>query len=211
MKIALSMDGRIAAARQGRTKLTGAAADRLIHFERAEVDAVAVGSGTVLADDPLLTPRGAFRRRPLARIVFDGRLRTPPSAKLISTVSAGPVIIVSTAAAADAAPERVRALVAAGARVETVAAESRLRAGLELLAGMGINSLLVEGGATLHSAIWNARLVDRIEMYVTPQVLGADAVEWLPFPVVGSGALVDTTASAVGEDVRIEGYVHWAH
>jgi diaminohydroxyphosphoribosylaminopyrimidine deaminase/5-amino-6-(5-phosphoribosylamino)uracil reductase len=105
----------------------------------------------------------------------------------------------------------VRALVSAGARVETVTAEPRLEAGLERLAEMGINSVLIEGGATLHSAVWKAGLVDRLEMYVTPQVLGADAVEWVPFPVIGSGALADVTASAVGEDVLIEGYVHWAH
>ena len=67
----------MAAAPGVRTRLTGASANRLIHRERAEIDAIAVGSGTILADDPLLTARGAYRWRPLTRVVFDRRLRTP--------------------------------------------------------------------------------------------------------------------------------------
>jgi diaminohydroxyphosphoribosylaminopyrimidine deaminase/5-amino-6-(5-phosphoribosylamino)uracil reductase len=121
MKVALSEDGRISEAAGVRTLLTGAAANRLIHRERAETDALAVGSGTVLADDPLLTARGAFRHRPLTRVVFDTRLRTPPQARLFSTVAAGPVIIISTPSAAAAAPDRVAALAAVGADVLLVA------------------------------------------------------------------------------------------
>jgi diaminohydroxyphosphoribosylaminopyrimidine deaminase/5-amino-6-(5-phosphoribosylamino)uracil reductase len=209
LKIALSMDGRIASGPGARTPMTGRAANRLIHFERAEVDALAVGSGTILTDDPRLTPRGAFRQRPLTRVVFDSRLRTPPTAKLLSTLGVGPVIIMSTTPTVIAAPERVQALVDAGARVEAVTPESRLQAGLERLTALGITSLVIEGGATLHAAAWDARLVDRIEMYVTPHVLGPEGVEWVSYPILGSGYLVDTNARPVGDDVRIEGYVHW--
>jgi len=209
LKIALSLDARIAERPGVRTALTGPAANRLIHAERAEVDAVGVGSGTILADDPLLTPRGAFRHRPLTRVVFDSRLRTPPSARLLSTLGAGPVIIVSSASAVAAAPERVRALVEAGAQVEAVDGESRLHAGLARLASRGLLSLVLEGGAALHAAAWRARLVDRVELFVTPHVLGRGAVEWLPDPILASGCLVETTARPVGEDVLIEGYVHW--
>ena len=95
-KSALSLDGRIAAAPGTRTPLTGRVANRLIHFDRADVDGLAIGSRTILADDPLLTPRGAFRQRPLTRVVFDVRLRTPPSARLLSTLSGGPVIMAET-------------------------------------------------------------------------------------------------------------------
>src|SRR4029079_12245363 len=90
MKVAMSADHRIALRPGVRTPLTGAAAFRLIHRDRAEVDAIAVGSGTVLADDPALTPRGAFRYRPLVRVVFDSRLRTPPDPRLVSTLNSGP-------------------------------------------------------------------------------------------------------------------------
>ena len=85
MKVALSRDGLRRRPGRARTQLTGAAANRLIHRERAEVDAIGVGSGTVLADDPLLTARGAYRTRPLTRVVFDRSLRTPPAARLLST------------------------------------------------------------------------------------------------------------------------------
>ena len=78
LKAAVSLDGRLAAAAGVRTRLTGPAANRRVHRQRAEVDGIGVGSGTVLTDDPLLTPRGAYRARPLTRVVFDRRLRTPP-------------------------------------------------------------------------------------------------------------------------------------
>lgn len=208
MKVALSLDGRIAAAPGARTPLTGAAANRLIHRERAEVDAIAVGSGTMLADDPLLTPRGAFRRRPLVRVVFDSRLRTPAGAKVLSTLDAGPVIIMSTHSAVAAAPDRVAALVGAGARVEPVPDTSPLPEALERLASIGVSSLVVEGGAALHRAFWDGGFVDRVQVFVTPQTLGPGGVEWLPFPVLSSGALADVRAAPVGEDVLIEAYVH---
>src|SRR5438067_3945356 len=96
LKAALSADGKLSAAPGTRTFLTGPAANRRIHRQRAEVDAIGVGSGTILADDPLLTARGAWRGRPLTRVIFDRRLRTPPAARVLSTLDAGPVIIVST-------------------------------------------------------------------------------------------------------------------
>src|SRR5262245_358049 len=86
LKAALSLDGRIAAAPGVRTALTGEAANRLIQRERAEVDAIAVGSETVLADDPRLTARTVFRARPLVRVIFDRRLRTSGSAAIFSTL-----------------------------------------------------------------------------------------------------------------------------
>ena len=70
IKVAISEDGKISEGAGVRTRLTGAAADRLIHRDRAEMDALAVGSGTMLSDDPLLTPRGAYRYRPLTRVDF---------------------------------------------------------------------------------------------------------------------------------------------
>ncbi len=208
MKAAMSLDGRVAAAPGERTRITGAAATRAIHRQRAEVDAIAVGSGTVLADDPLLTARGAYRARPLTRVVFDRRLRTPANARVLSTLDAGPVIIMSTPSAADAAPDHVRALCATGARVELLQPPATLRTALELLASEGITSLVVEGGPTLHAAFWDAGLVDGVDLYVAPRALGPGGVGWVAFPVLGSGLVSEVTAVALGEDVRIEGYVH---
>lgn len=208
MKVALSADGCMAAVPGVRTPITGPAANRLIHRERAEVDAIGVGSGTVLADDPELTARVAFRRRPLARVVFDTRLRTPPSARVFSTLDAGPVIIVSTPPAAAAAPDRVRALEDRGAVIALVDGGPAIPAVLARLAALGLSSLIVEGGATLHRALWDADVVDRVQIFIGAGTLGAGGVAWLPYPLLAGGALADVSARPVGADVMIEGYVH---
>jgi len=205
MKIALSADHRIALRPGVRTPLTGAAAGRLIHRDRAEVDAIAVGSGTVLADDPSLTPRGAFRYRPLVRVVFDSRLRIPPTARLFSTLTAGPVIIVSTQSTLGGWPGRVASLEAVGAGILALERGWRLDAALEQLVDRGILSMIVEGGVTLHRAFWDAGLVDRVQMYRTPHVLGAEGLEWLPVPLPGLGPV---TERRLGADTLTEAYVH---
>ena len=87
---ATSLDGCIARRPGERTELTSAAANRHAHGVRAEVDAIGVGVGTILCDDPLLTARGVYREEPLIRVIFDRRLRTPASARVLSTRGAGP-------------------------------------------------------------------------------------------------------------------------
>lgn len=209
VKIAISQDGRVAAAVGARTLLTGAAANRQIQRDRAEVDAIAIGSGTMLCDDPVLTPRGAYRSRPLVRVVFDSDLTTPPNARIFGTLNAGPVIIVGAAEAGVASPEKKDALVAAGATVELLPDRDRIPAALRLLADRGVQSLIVEGGPTLHEAFWNAAVVDRVQMYVTPHVLGESGVEWRRTPaVLNPGALSDRSVRLFGDDVLVEGYVH---
>jgi diaminohydroxyphosphoribosylaminopyrimidine deaminase/5-amino-6-(5-phosphoribosylamino)uracil reductase len=212
LKIAISLDGRIAERPGTRTALTSAAANRLIHRQRAEIDAIAVGSGTVMADDPLLTPRGAYRRRPLVRVIFDARLRTPPTARVLSTLDAGPVIIMSTAASAETAPERVRALTDAGASLELLQQDANssvpIEAATRRLAERGVTSLLIEGGAALHGAAWHAGIVDCVQMYVAPRCLGPGGQPWLPSSELPVAALRDLRAAPVGDDVLIEGYVH---
>jgi diaminohydroxyphosphoribosylaminopyrimidine deaminase / 5-amino-6-(5-phosphoribosylamino)uracil reductase len=219
IKVALSADGGISEGPGVRTRLTSPPADRLIHRERAEMDAIAVGSGTLLADDPMLTARGAYRYRPLTRVVFDTRLRTPVSARLFSTLAAGPVIIVSTPAAAASAPDRLATLTRAGADVLLVEAESRvpaadgaeiLRASLEQLAGRGLSSLTVEGGTMLHRSLWDSALVDRVQMFRTPHRLGTRGVEWLP-SVAACEGLSEIVTTRLGADTLIEGYVHRAY
>jgi diaminohydroxyphosphoribosylaminopyrimidine deaminase/5-amino-6-(5-phosphoribosylamino)uracil reductase len=206
LKAATSVDGRIAEAPGRRTPLTSAAANRHAHRVRAEVDAIGVGSGTILADDPELTARGAFRERPLARVIFDRRLRTPPTARVLSTPGAGPVIIVTTAASAARAGLRAP-LEARGAQIE-VAADGTLRAALEQLAARQIESLLLEGGGAVHAAAWDEGLVDYVRLYVTPHVLGDTGVPLLPDRAFSSADLHDRRIVPLGPDVLIEGYVH---
>ena len=216
MKAALSLDARIASTPGARTPLTGDAANRAVHRLRAEVDAIAVGSGTVMADDPLLTARGIYRYRPLVRVVFDGRLRTPPSARLLSTLDAGPVIIMSTEPAVRAAPGRARALENAGARIEVLdtqgdgppAASVPLASAFSRLADAGVSSMIVEGGASLQRAVWAAGLVDRVQVFVSPRAVGARGVPWLPYETFLLSGLADAAAVPVGDDVLIEAYVH---
>lgn len=210
MKIALSREGSVAARPGARTRLTGSAANRFIHRERAEVDAVGVGSGTVLADDPLLTPRGAFRARPLVRVVFDRSIRTPPGARVLSTAATGPIMVMTTRRHAAESGDAVGALRAAGARVELVEEEEAgfLPEALSRLAAEGIQSLVLEGGPTLHRAAWKAGVVDRVQMFRTPVAVGGDGVPWLAEDLFTAGTLAEVRTVQLGEDVMVEGYVH---
>jgi diaminohydroxyphosphoribosylaminopyrimidine deaminase/5-amino-6-(5-phosphoribosylamino)uracil reductase len=213
MKAALSLDGCVAAAPGVRTRLTGSSAARAVHYERAEIDALAVGSGTVLADDPLLTARGIHRYRPLVRVVFDRRLRTPPGARLFSTLESGPVIIMSTATSSGREGARAQALANAGARLEILdlnddSSDAFLRAALARLAVLEMNSLVVEGGPALHAAFWRAHLVDRVELFISAQAVGANGVEWLSRSDGLIAGLRQPTVTVLGDDVLIEGHVH---
>lgn len=206
MKIALSADGKIAGAAGERTSLTGEAANRQVHRDRAEADAVAIGSGTALTDDPLLTARGAYRSRPLTRVIFDARLRTPASARIFGTLDAGPVIIMGNPETERTHPGRAAALRASGATVECPS--GGLNGALAALAARQITSLIVEGGTALHHAFWNAGAVDRVQIYRSPRILGERGVAWLPFDVMGSPLVAERSSRMIGGDTLFEAYVH---
>jgi diaminohydroxyphosphoribosylaminopyrimidine deaminase/5-amino-6-(5-phosphoribosylamino)uracil reductase len=206
LKAATSLDGRIADAPGRRTPLTSAASNRHAHRVRAEVDAIGVGIGTILSDDPALTARGAFRERPFARVVFDRRLRMPPQARVLSTRDAGPVIIVTTASAAGCTDVRTR-LESRGAEI-AVAPDGTFRSALQCLGERQIGSLLLEGGAALHAAAWDEHLVDYVRLYITPHMLGDGGVPLLPDRSLSSADLRDPRIEPLGPDVLIEGYVH---
>jgi diaminohydroxyphosphoribosylaminopyrimidine deaminase/5-amino-6-(5-phosphoribosylamino)uracil reductase len=208
LKAALSLDARMAAHAGARTPITGGDAARYVHRERAEVDAIAVGSGTVIVDDPLLTARGAYRHRPLVRVVFDRRLRTPPGARLVSTLADGPVVIVTTPIQDDETGRRADALRNAGASIEEIGGDSFLEAALKRLLAVRVTSLIVEGGPALHAAFWTAGLVDRLQLFVSPNALGPSGVEWIDIGPGTVAALHDFSARPVGHDVLIEGHVH---
>jgi diaminohydroxyphosphoribosylaminopyrimidine deaminase/5-amino-6-(5-phosphoribosylamino)uracil reductase len=205
LKAAISLDGCLAEAPGLRTQLSGAAANRHAHAVRAEVDALAVGVGTVLVDDPLLTPRGVYRELPLTRVVFDRSLRTPPEARLLSTRASGPVMIVTTEESARCAELR-RPLEARGADI--LVTDGTVRAALEALSTRGTTSVLLEGGAALHSAAWDEGVVDFVSLYVTPHVLGPGGVRFLPGRPVLSSLCAERRVQPIGGDVLIEGYVH---
>jgi diaminohydroxyphosphoribosylaminopyrimidine deaminase/5-amino-6-(5-phosphoribosylamino)uracil reductase len=205
-KVATSLDGRIAAAEGVRTPLTSATANRRSQALRAAVDAVAVGSGTILADDPWLTARDRHRSRPLARVVFDRRLRTPPSARVFSTLAAGPVIIL-TRQATDT--DRREALEAAGATV--VVGSGDLGADVPLLLQWDISCLLLEGGARMHAAAWSAGLIDRVHVVVAPAWLGESGVKLFDGISIPAGALMPLRVEPMGIDTWMEADVYGHH
>jgi diaminohydroxyphosphoribosylaminopyrimidine deaminase/5-amino-6-(5-phosphoribosylamino)uracil reductase len=206
LKAATSLDARIAAQPGVRTELTGREALQRTHLLRAAVDAVAVGSSTILIDNPLLTVRECHRAQPLPRIVFDRRLRTPPDARLFSTLGQGPVIIVTNTGTVGAAPERARALERAGALL--LATTGTLADALARVRERGVSTLLVEGGAELHGALWDARLVDRVHLFIAPVMLGERGVPLMGGRPVPRSSLDIVRVEPRGDDTWIELDVH---
>jgi diaminohydroxyphosphoribosylaminopyrimidine deaminase/5-amino-6-(5-phosphoribosylamino)uracil reductase len=172
LKLALSIDGAVADHTRGPGWLTGPESRRAVHRMRADHDAVAVGIGTALADDPALTVRDvrAPRVAPL-RVVFDRLARLPLGSALVRTARDVPVALVC---GTDAPSERTAALAGAGVRVvESVTLADALAA---LRRDHAVRALLVEGGARVSGAFWAADFVDRLVTFRAPVVLGTGAV-----------------------------------
>jgi diaminohydroxyphosphoribosylaminopyrimidine deaminase/5-amino-6-(5-phosphoribosylamino)uracil reductase len=205
LKAAISVDGCIAAAPGQRTTISGVVSNRHAQRLRAEIDSIAVGVGTILADDPWLTARGAYRELPLTRVIFDRTLRTPPAARVLSTLDAGPVMIMTTAAGASD-HDRRKALERRGA--EIILGDGSIRSGLHALGARGISALLLEGGAAVHEAAWDEDVVDCVRLYVAPQPIGAGGVKFLNGRRFSTGDLIERRIVPLGPDVLIEGYVH---
>lgn len=167
LKLAISIDGAIVDASRARGWLTGPEARQAVHLLRAQADAIAIGVGTAIADDPLLTVREVPPPRvaPL-RVVFDRSARLPTTSALAQSASGGPPVVVCTDGHHEAAQQALRAL-----GVELVVAPT-LAGALTALRQRGVHHLLVEGGATLGSALMAAGLVDRLITFQAPVVLG---------------------------------------
>lgn len=172
-KWAMSLDGRVAPPAGRRGYLSSPQSLALVHRRRAEVDAIVVGSGTVLADDPRLTVRSgiAVSRQPL-RVALDGRARLPTDAAMLG-VPGKSVCFVGPAAPA----ERCAALSASGCMVQRLDGPPRddPAAVLEKLGAMGIQSVLLEGGPTTIGSFLAARLINEIEVFLCPVLVGDPA------------------------------------
>jgi len=190
----------------------------MAHRLRREHDAIVVGVGTVLADDPQLTCRGLRGGRDPIRVVLDSGLRTPPRAAVVrsAAVSKAPTLIFTTRSAPK---RRALALEAAGAVVVRVAAKGGrvdARAAMRELARRDVLTALLEGGPTVAGSFWRARAVDRVAWFVAPRVLADPGA--LP---VASGAAVSRMADArvlepvryrrLGRDILIDGRVRWGN
>jgi diaminohydroxyphosphoribosylaminopyrimidine deaminase / 5-amino-6-(5-phosphoribosylamino)uracil reductase len=204
LKAGISLDGQIAEGPGLRTRITGRASHLASQRLRAEVDAVAVGGGTILVDDPRLTVRDLCAVRHPVRVVFDRRLSTPPTARVLTPP--GPVIVLSTRQHAAARPEAVEALVRAGARVETT--DGSVAAGLSRLADLGVQSVLLEGGSGLNQAVWDAGMIDEVRLFVAPAALGAGGVPLMARGGLSLWELADLRTQVLESDVLVRGYVH---
>jgi diaminohydroxyphosphoribosylaminopyrimidine deaminase/5-amino-6-(5-phosphoribosylamino)uracil reductase len=207
MKAATSADNKVAAAAGVRTRISSHESLRHAHAIRAEIDAIALGSETLLIDDPMLTVREIHRPRPLVRVVFDRRLRMRPTARVFSTLDAGPVIIVTTPESIATNPSRARELEQAGAELEPIATGTLAQA-FSRLGERQIMSLVLEGGVTLQAAAWKAGLVDAVHLYVAPMTIGDNGVAWIDDATLSMSALADRRSTPLGPDTFMEGYVH---
>jgi len=180
LKVAMTLDGRIAPPAGQHTLhvpywITREAARAAVQPLRWQADAALTGVDTVLADDPMLTDRsGLRRRRPLLRVVLDSALRMPLDSKMVATANHDVVIFT-----VSKDERRIQELQSRGARVEVLPAEAGrvpLSKVLDKLGEEGILTLLTETGTRLNTALLSAGLVDRVHLFVSPQIMGSDAV-----------------------------------
>jgi diaminohydroxyphosphoribosylaminopyrimidine deaminase/5-amino-6-(5-phosphoribosylamino)uracil reductase len=211
LKMAMSLDGRVAAATGDARWISGPESRELVHRWRAESDAIAVGSGTVRLDDPRLTARldEPVVRQP-TRVVFDSGPSLTPGAALFGDIETAPVVVV---AGLDADPERLAMLESAGA--ESVIATgsdpaARFTDALRKLGRREISSLLLEGGPTLAGVALAAGQIDRVEIFVAPMIIGGGraAIDGPGAASVADAARVPgMVATPVGQDVLMSGTI----
>ncbi len=166
LKMAMSLDGRTAAPAGGSQWISSEPSRALVHRWRAESDAIAVGIGTVLADDPLLTARGIDGARQPTRVVFDRSARLPLGSQLLRTLDESPVLVIVSPKAGSEALSGLR-----DAGAEPVVAEG-VPAALAALGARGITSLFLEGGPTLAAVFVDSGQIDEARIFVAPVLLG---------------------------------------
>lgn len=226
LKAAMTLDGKIAPP-PGESQISSAlggggatggwitseTARAHVHQMRHASDAILVGVGTIIADDPLLTDRsGLPRRRPLQRVILDSRLRLPVESRLVKTCRQDVIVFCSFAE-----EKRKRELEARGIRVEQVTVSGRegkpdLQAIVRRLGEMEVSSLLIEGGAMVNWAALASGVVDKVFLYYAPKILaGAGSV---PFASGGGFRRLSEAACVqslrlhrFGEDFAVEGYL----
>jgi diaminohydroxyphosphoribosylaminopyrimidine deaminase / 5-amino-6-(5-phosphoribosylamino)uracil reductase len=222
LKSAMTLDGKIASGRgssspQGGTTasyVTGEAARAHVHQLRHAADAILVGVGTALADDPMLTDRtGLPRRRPLLRVILDSSLRLSPESRLVKSVQNDLLVLCSSAGGG-----KRRELEARGVKIEDIPADSAgggrpdFEEVVKCLGKLEITSLLIEGGATVNGSALASGICDKVFFFYAPKILGSSSA--VPF-ADGSGfrSMSDSVSvknlrlHRLGEDFAVEGYL----
>jgi diaminohydroxyphosphoribosylaminopyrimidine deaminase/5-amino-6-(5-phosphoribosylamino)uracil reductase len=191
-KSAMTLDGKVATRTGDSQWISGEESRRMAHRWRAESDAVAVGIGTALADDPQLTPRVEGVLRDPRRVVFDSLARLPLDSQLVSGARRVPLTVVVSRAAPRAAAD---ALESYGAEVIVATGENepaRIRSALDQLGASGIGSILLEGGPHLAGAFLDAEEIDEIRLFLAPVIVGGRTAR---DPLEGEG--VEAIADAI--------------
>jgi len=228
LKAAMTLDGKIAPPPKAAARkesgvplggwITGEVARAHVQEQRRQNDAILVGIGTILADDPLLTDRsGKARRRPLLRVILDSDLRLPLESRLVKTVGrndAGSDVLVFCSHPDE---NKKRALLDLGTRVEQLPCSPsngrpEIRTALGRLGQLEITSLLIEGGSTINGEALAAGVVDKLFLYYAPKIMGAAGA----VPLAGDSAFGDRMGGVqakqihlhrFGEDLAVEGYL----
>jgi diaminohydroxyphosphoribosylaminopyrimidine deaminase/5-amino-6-(5-phosphoribosylamino)uracil reductase len=212
LKVAATLDGKIAT-RNGISKwISGEASRRFVHRLRGQVDGVLVGIGTVLRDDPLLTARMKGGREPY-RIVLDSRLKIPEDAKVFEH-SPSEVILVTTG---SAPLEKIERLEKTGVQVlitDSKEGKVDLRTCLDKLGEMGLMNILVEGGSQINGSFLDEGLIDKFLLFLSPRCLGDPQAPGIfggrgIFSLKEAVALKEIKTKRIGEDILVEGYFEW--
>lgn len=209
LKMAISLDGRIATRTGDSRWITGESSLKRVHEMRSDFDAILVGANTVMLDNPVLTDRSDRpRRRKLVRVVLDNSLRIPYSSHLVQTAGEIPTIIFTD----SEDDEKIKELRGEGVEVMQIAEGGRnLQGVLSELGRRELISVLVEGGTEVAGSFYDARLIDKLSFFIAPIVIGGrDA----PVAIGGRGShllsaamrLKDTEITHHDEDLEITGY-----
>lgn len=237
LKAAITLDGKIAPPPGARTQvesadrsdgasasgfsgswITGEAARAHVHELRHQNDALLVGVGTILADNPLLTDRsGRVRRRPLLRVILDSRLRLPVESRLVQSAAVerkNDVLVFCASNGEGKSEAKKMQLDQLGVRVETVAADSDgrpdLLAVLRRLGELEITSLMIEGGSTVNGTALASNLVDKVFLYYAPKILGGGSIPFAAgagFHAISPVQVKHVRLHRFGEDFAVEGYL----
>ncbi len=210
MKYAMTMDGKTAAYTGASKWITGETARRRVHEDRGRYSAVMTGVGTVIADDPLLTCRMEGGRNPL-RIICDTKLRTPHSSQIIATAHRIPTIIATACKDLQVHQPYIKA----GCRILPVSQKDGYLDLKELMVKLGeekVDSILLEGGGILNWSALQAGIVNKVQTYIAPKLLGGAAAR---SPVAGIGVphpddaffLTNSIITCLGEDILVESEV----
>lgn len=204
LKLAATLDGRIAESRGQRSRITGPEADHETQRLRAGYDAIMVGRGTVRADDPLLSVRGEVmpRKHPM-RVVLDSEARLSVTSRLVDTIGIAPVIVFC---AADADLGRRRSLERYGVRVIGVPRTAHgidVAAALDTLWQEGVRSIFCEGGALVAGSLARGDLIDRLFLFLSPSIIGTGGVGAFDAFTKGPTQLQLQTCHSFGSDLLV--------